>query len=60
MQITNIPVLGSVGVVLSPMALRREHRMVVVYALSVGALLLAYGGLMAWQIFGSRYNFLVG
>ena len=60
MQITNIPVLGSVGVVLSPMALRREHRMVAVYGLSVGALLLAYGGLMAWQIFGPRYNFLVG
>ena len=60
MQITNIPVLGSVGVVLSPLALRREHRMVAVYALSVGALFLAYGGLMAWQLFGTRYNFLAG
>ncbi|MFZ1495077.1 MAG: GNVR domain-containing protein, partial [Candidatus Competibacter denitrificans] len=60
MQITTIPVLGSVGVVLSPLALRREHRMVAVYALSVGALLLTYGGLMAWQLFGTRYNFLAG
>lgn len=44
--IADIPIFGSVGAVLSPAALRREHRMTVVYACFGGMLVLTYAGLV--------------
>ena len=46
MEVTNRPVFGSVGMILSPPALRRERRLMIVYALLGGMLLAAYGGLI--------------
>ncbi len=50
MQIADIPVFGSVGLVLSPAAQRRERLQTVVYASLVGVLLLTYAGLIVMQI----------
>lgn len=52
-QVTNIPVFGSVGLVLSPAAQRRERLQTVVYVALVGMLLLSYAGLVAVQIIRS-------
>lgn len=45
-QIADIPIFGSVSAVLSPVTLRRERRMVAVYACLGGMLVLAYAGLV--------------
>ena len=50
MRITDIPVFGSVSLVLSPAAQRRERLQTVVYASLVGVLLLTYAGLIVAQI----------
>ena len=46
MEGTNLPVLGSVGMVLSPPALRQERRLTVVYASLGGMLLVVCAGLI--------------
>ena len=46
MQVTDIPVFGSVSAVLSQTTLRRERKMTVVYAGLGGMLVLIYAGLM--------------
>ena len=45
-QVADIPVFGSVSAVLSPVALRQEHRMTVVYACLGGVLVLVYASLV--------------
>lgn len=45
-QIADIPIFGSVSAVLSPVTLRRERRMVAIYACLGGILVLAYAGLV--------------
>ena len=50
MQITDIPVFGSVSLVLSPAAQRRARLQTVVYASLLGVLLLTYAGLIVMQI----------
>lgn len=49
MQIADIPVFGSVGLVLSPAAQRREWWQMVVYVALVGVLLLSYASLIVAQ-----------
>lgn len=50
MRIAEIPVFGSVGLVLSPAAQRRARSQTVIYVSLVGVLLLTYAGLIVAQI----------
>ncbi len=52
MEGTGIPVFGSVGMTLSPPALRRERRLVVAYASLGGMLLVVYAGLIVVEQVG--------
>ena len=49
MRIADVPVFGSVGLVLSPAALRRARSQTVIYISLVGMLLLIYAGLVVAQ-----------
>ncbi|MBK8184112.1 MAG: hypothetical protein IPK63_15035 [Candidatus Competibacteraceae bacterium] len=51
-QITDVPVFGSVSLVLSPHALRRERRMAATFASVAGLLLLVYASLLAVEKVG--------
>lgn len=57
MQITSIPVFGSVSVVLSAAAVRRERLMAVVYASLGGMLLIAYAGVLVVETVGLQWPF---
>ena len=52
MESTGIPVLGSVGMILSPPALRRERRLTVAYVSFGGMLLVVYAGLIVVERVG--------
>lgn len=56
MRIADIPVFGSVDLVLSPVALRRERLLVVTYASSGGILLLIYAGLLIMETVGLQWR----
>ncbi|HRD48140.1 MAG: chain length-determining protein [Candidatus Competibacter sp.] len=57
MQITNIPVFGSVSAVLSLAEVRRERLQVVAYASLGGMLLMAYAGLLVVETIGLQWPF---
>lgn len=57
MQITNIPVFGSVSAVLSLAQARRERLLVVAYASLGGMLLMAYAGLLVVETVGLQWPF---
>lgn len=52
MEGTGIPVFGSVGMILSPLALRRERRLMVAYVSFGGMLLVIYAGLIVVERVG--------
>ena len=51
-QIADIPVFGSVGLILSPIAIRRERRMMVAFACLGSFLVLIYAGLLIVERLG--------
>jgi predicted alpha/beta hydrolase len=57
MQLTNIPVFGSVSAVLSPAMVRRERLLVATYATLGGVLLATYAGLLVVETVGFRWPF---
>ncbi|MCC8998147.1 MAG: chain-length determining protein, partial [Candidatus Contendobacter sp.] len=57
MQITNVPVFGSVSAVLSLAQARRERLLVVAYASLGGMLLMAYAGLLIVETIGLQWPF---
>ena len=57
MQITNVPVFGSVSAVLSLTQMRRERLMVVAYVSLSGILLMAYAGLLVVETVGLHWPF---
>lgn len=57
MQITNVPVFGSVSAVLPPAVLRRERLLLVAYASLGGMLLMIYAGLLVVETAGLRWPF---
>jgi polysaccharide chain length determinant protein (PEP-CTERM system associated) len=57
MQITNVPVFGSVSAVLSLTQMRRERLMAVAYASLSGILLMAYAGLLVVETVGLQWPF---
>ncbi|MBK8535086.1 MAG: chain length-determining protein [Candidatus Competibacteraceae bacterium] len=57
MQLTNVPVFGSVSAVLSMAEVRRERLLVVAYASLGGMLLVAYAGLLVMETVGLQWPF---
>ncbi|CDH46814.1 XrtA system polysaccharide chain length determinant [Candidatus Contendibacter odensensis] len=57
MQLTNVPVFGSVSAVLSMADVRRERLLVVAYASLGGMLLVAYAGLLVVETVGLQWPF---
>lgn len=54
MQATNIPVFGTVGIILSASAVRRQRLLLIVYCALFVLLLAAYAGLVVAEISGFR------